>query len=61
MRAVARMIATELKLPRELIEKIDEFRAKQPIKPTRSAAIRYLIDLGLDHATTPHRTSPNVK
>jgi hypothetical protein len=45
----------------EQISRLDAWRAAQPgISPTRSEAIRYLVEIGMT-ATSPRRPSPRKK
>jgi metal-responsive CopG/Arc/MetJ family transcriptional regulator len=50
----------ELRAPNHVIDRIDEWRLKQPGTPSRSQAIRYLIDIALDaeDAKTTRKTKP---
>jgi hypothetical protein len=38
----------ELRLAPELLDRIERWRLRQPVAPTKAAAIRYIIELGLD-------------
>jgi hypothetical protein len=38
----------EMRFSPELVEKIDQWRQAQPVPPSRAAAIRYLIESGLE-------------
>jgi hypothetical protein len=38
----------EMRFSPELIDKIDQWRETQPVPPSRAAAIRYLIETGLE-------------
>jgi hypothetical protein len=40
----------ELRLAPELLDRIERWRLRQPVAPTKAAAIRYIIELGLDAA-----------
>ncbi len=47
-----------LRLPPILVERIDEWRCRQPTKLSRSAAVRYLLDSRLDQlAPQPRYTT----
>jgi len=46
----------ELRAPNHVIDRIDEWRLKQPGTPSRSQAIRYLIDIALDAEDTKINT-----
>jgi hypothetical protein len=50
----------ELRAPNHVIERIDNWRLEQPGTPSRSQAIRYLIDIALDteDAKTTRKTKP---
>jgi hypothetical protein len=37
----------EMRVPRELLARVDEWRQEQTVPPTRAAAMRYLIEQGL--------------
>jgi hypothetical protein len=47
----------EMRYPPDLLKKIDEWCEQQPAPPSRAAAIRYLIELGLEHAKKPTKRS----
>jgi hypothetical protein len=50
-----------LALSEEFLSKLDAWRAAQPgISPTRSEAIRYLVEIGMT-ATSPRKSSPRKK
>lgn len=38
----------KVRLPKELIERIDAYRARVPTRPTRSQIIRFLLDHALN-------------
>jgi len=47
----------EIRFPQELLERIDRWRDRQTISPTRAAAIRYLIESRLNELRTDDKAS----
>jgi hypothetical protein len=43
----------EMRAPKDWLAKLDDWRREQPVIPSRSAAIRRLVDVGLQTADKP--------
>lgn len=43
----------ELRLPPDLLDRIERWRNQQPVPPTKAAAIRHIIEAGLDALDRP--------
>lgn len=42
----------ELRLPPDLLDKIERWRNSQPVPPTKAAAVRYLLEYAVDALTS---------